>query len=103
MPHRTAARPQVTQLEDRLTPAALLPRVSLDAAGLLAVVGTARSDVVRISREARQFVVRVGGWSLGEWRFDAALVRRVEFHGGAGNDTFFNDTAVAAIEDGGAG
>jgi hypothetical protein len=104
MPTNTPAcvRPQLTQLEDRLTPAHALPRVSLDPSGLLSVVGTAQADLVRVWRDGAQVVVTLGG-RRGERRFDAAGVRRIEFRGGAGNDAFFNETALASALDGGAG
>lgn len=96
-----AARPQVTQLEDRFTPAQALPRATLDPAGLLSVVGTAHADIVRVRRDGTQIVVVLGRGS--EQRFDARQVQRIAFRGGAGNDSFTNETAVACCLDGGAG
>lgn len=96
-------RLQVTQLEDRLTPARALPRIMLDSTGLLSIVGSARSDIVRVWRDGSQVVVTQSGRRGGEQRFQAAGVRRIEFRGGAGNDAFVNETALASTLDGGAG
>src|SRR5262245_46889737 len=95
-------RPQVTQLETRLTPAQAMPRVMLDSAGLLSVAGTAHTDLVRVWRDGSQVVVTLGRQGT-EQRFAAAQVRRGEVRGGAGTDVCFNETAVAAVLDGGAG
>jgi uncharacterized protein YkwD len=105
MPTNTPARvrPQLTQFEDRLTPAQVLPRVSLDSSGLLSVVGTTQPDLVRVWHDGAQVLVTLGGRRGGERRFDAAAVRRVEFRGGAGNDALFNETALASALDGGPG
>src|SRR5262245_16548142 len=91
------ARPQVIPLEDRLTPTQAIPRVMLDSAGLLSIAGTARPDLVRVWRDGSQVVVNLSGRQGGEQRFDAAQVLRTEFHGGAGNDAFFNETATTSL------
>lgn len=105
---RTASRTrlQVTQLEERLTPAVALPRaaqVTLNDSGLLSIVGTPRADAIRVLQEGRDILVVVAGPRGREYRFAESQVRTITFFGGAGNDTFINDTSVSSLLHGGAG
>ncbi len=110
-PRRCSFRPQLESLEGRsLMVADLLPAPivsQIDAAGNLAIVGTAGNDVVRVSEAVFSDVkwVNVEANGRTQW-FPQSQIKTgaVVFSGGLGNDYFRNDgNSLQTVTFGGAG
>jgi hypothetical protein len=98
-----SARLELESLEDR---SLLAASTSLTAAGVLQINGTYRADTARVYPQGTQVLVQsssAGDVSPVTTRWDAAKVRSILFNGGAGNDSFVNDTALPCTANGGDG
>src|SRR5262249_20285582 len=77
--------------------------VTLSASGQLLIHGTAGDDTVSISvtphAKGKLQVVYDGQ----QYTFGARGVKKIVFDGGAGNDSFTNNTAIRSVADGGTG
>lgn len=99
---------RVESLEDRRMCA--LPGISYDpATGVLVIQGTPGDDVVAVSYDPQlqkgYVSVELGGVQKvpgPSYPFKGVL-KKIEFYGNEGNDTFKNNTNVACFADGGAG
>ncbi len=89
------ARIGLESLEDRR----LLSGTRLDG-GLLRIEGTAGNDTVRVSVVKDKIHVEMNGKAAD---FAQNKVKGIDFSGGAGNDTFQDDTALPCHAQGGAG
>jgi hypothetical protein len=91
----------VEELKQRVLPSA--SPVTLSASGQLLIHGTAGDDTVSISvnphAKSRLQVVYDGQ----QYTFGARRVKKIVFDGGAGNDSFTNNTAIRSVADGGPG
>ena len=99
------ARLQVELLEDRRL---LAGQIVLNAAGIVAINGTAGTDHARVSLEAGAVVVRLSynigaGPTTEQASFSPSQVIGLFFTGLDGDDVFLNDTAIASTASGGFG
>jgi len=102
---RWRASLQVEQLQARNLPShSHLSHVPVSLVGdQLLIHGSNKDDTVTVkasTTDATMVDVEVNGQSFS---FDATGVRRISFHGGNGDDSFTNETAIAAKADGGNG
>jgi hypothetical protein len=98
-PRRLAIEP----LADRALPS--VSPVHLGVGGVLAIHGTPGNDTASVSVDAsnpNQLDVSFNGTTQ-TFDLTKVKVRRIVFQGGAGDDSFTNDTAIPSIANGGAG
>src|SRR5262245_24490099 len=96
-------RLELEPLEERQLLAA---RVSLTAAGILQIEGTAKAETVVISQQDKQLSVQnfsMGDRSPTTTRYNLSQVREIVFRGSEGNDLFRNETAVRSTAQGDGG
>jgi Ca2+-binding RTX toxin-like protein len=99
---KSCARPWVESLEDRNL---LAPVVSLDlGTGILTINAPKQGLQVTVNAAGPEVLVALGGkGGSGTEVFDASLIHEIVFHGGRGNDTFVNNTAVPSMAKAGSG
>ena len=98
---KTERRLQLEKLDGRQMMAADLG-VSLEE-GVLSIDGSDQSDYVDVqySEDGQQVILKVNDQE--PQSFDSADVESIQFEGGAGNDTFVNQTAIPSEAHGGEG
>jgi len=79
---------------DDPSPKDLVPEVTINKQGRVLIQGTSASDNVSVNVSGNDVVVTFNGR---EQRFAAASVKTLEFHGGNGDDSFINNTSIAAV------
>ncbi len=86
---------------DRLEPKQLLAGITFQA-GILTINGSSGRDIAKVDQvDATRVQVKLN--KLTPQLFNASQVKKIVFHGGAGNDEFRNNTGLASVAYGGDG
>jgi len=86
---------------DRLEPKQLLAAITFQD-GIVTINGSSGRDVARVDHlDAARVQVKLN--KLTPQVFNASQVKKIVFHGGAGNDEFRNNTGIASLAYGGDG
>jgi Ca2+-binding RTX toxin-like protein len=98
---RTKARLNVERLEDRRVPAGGI----LLSSGIVTLDGTSGADVAHVVQHGNKIVIDMttSDGATVVRSFKRSQLRRIDFQGGDGNDTFINRSTVKATAVGGNG